>query len=196
MSSSFVTSWTVAPQALLSMAFPGQESWSRLPFPPPRYLPNPGIKPLSPALRGGFFTTEPSGKPNRGLGQCLLSNMWPMSINSFFQKEAFHQDLCLETTFFMFLGVGWCALKGNSPLYSGQDGEQHSKKSCFHCSVMEAHGPLDFLPTQNVQWGPLIYVIDKATALELHSWLARAKNVQMWWMSPFMGEFKYSLYAK
>ena len=28
-----------------------------------RDLPNPGIEPMSPALAGGFFTTEPSGKP-------------------------------------------------------------------------------------------------------------------------------------
>ena len=33
-----------------------QEYWSRLPFPPPRGLPNPGIKPQSPILAGGFFT--------------------------------------------------------------------------------------------------------------------------------------------
>ena len=36
--------WTVAQQAPLSMGFPRQEYWSRLPFPPPRELPNPGIK--------------------------------------------------------------------------------------------------------------------------------------------------------
>ena len=97
---------------------------------------------------------------------------------------------------FIFHIPGSWVLKGNSPLYSGQDGEQHSEKPCFHCSVKEACGPLDFLPRQNVQQGPLIYVIDKATAVELHSWLARAKNIQLWWMSPFMGEFKYSLYAE
>ena len=31
-------------------------------FPPPGDLPDPGIKPASPALAGGFFTTEPCGK--------------------------------------------------------------------------------------------------------------------------------------
>ena len=97
---------TIAHQCPLSTGFPRQESWSRLPFPPPGDLPNPGVRPLSPALRGGFLTTGPPGKPNRGLGQCLLSDMRPMSINSFFQKEAFHQDPCLETSFFTFLGVG------------------------------------------------------------------------------------------
>ena len=35
MSDSFVTQWTVAHQAPLSMGFPGQEHWSRLPFPFP-----------------------------------------------------------------------------------------------------------------------------------------------------------------
>ena len=46
--------------------FPKQEYWSGLPFPPPGDLPNPGMKPVSlafPALAGGFFTSEPAGKP-------------------------------------------------------------------------------------------------------------------------------------
>ena len=48
----FVTLWTVALQAPLSMGFSRQEYWSGLPCPPPGDLPNPGIKPASPvALR-------------------------------------------------------------------------------------------------------------------------------------------------
>ena len=35
---------------------------TRLPFPSPRDLSNPGIKPASPVLKGRFFTTEPPGK--------------------------------------------------------------------------------------------------------------------------------------
>ena len=57
----FVTLWTVARQALLCMEFSSQEYWSRLPFPSPGDLPNPGIKPVSfksPALAGGFFNTS------------------------------------------------------------------------------------------------------------------------------------------
>ena len=44
---------------------PRQEYWSGLPSPspPPGYPPDPGIKPTSPALAGGFFTPEPPGKP-------------------------------------------------------------------------------------------------------------------------------------
>ena len=65
MSDSFVTPWTVAHQALLSMGLPRHEYRSVLLFPSPGDLPDPGIKlvSLSPALAGGFFTTEPPGKP-------------------------------------------------------------------------------------------------------------------------------------
>ena len=51
----------VAHQAPLSMEFSRQEYGSGLPSPPPRDLPDPGIKPTSPALVGGFFTTELPG---------------------------------------------------------------------------------------------------------------------------------------
>jgi len=59
----FVTSWTVAYQASLSMGFSGQEYWSGLPFPSPGDLPNPGIKPRSPALEADALISEPPGKP-------------------------------------------------------------------------------------------------------------------------------------
>ena len=59
-----VTPQTVACQAPLSMGFPNQEYWSGLPFPSSEDHPDPGIEPTSPALAGGFFTTEPPGKPS------------------------------------------------------------------------------------------------------------------------------------
>ena len=43
-------------QALLSMGFPRQEYWSGLSFPSPGDFPNPGVRYVSPALAGGFFT--------------------------------------------------------------------------------------------------------------------------------------------
>ena len=55
--------WTIAHQAPLSMGFSRQEYWSGLPFPSPEDLPNPGIKPVSPALAGRFLTTVLPGKP-------------------------------------------------------------------------------------------------------------------------------------
>ena len=58
----FVTPWSVACQAPLSMGFSRQEYWRGLPFPSPQDLPGLGIKPVSPALAGGFFTVEPPGE--------------------------------------------------------------------------------------------------------------------------------------
>ena len=58
----FATSWPVALQAPLSMEFSRQEYWSGLPFPPSGDLPHPGLEletPVSPAIVGRFFTTEP-----------------------------------------------------------------------------------------------------------------------------------------
>ena len=69
MSNSFVTPWTVAHQAPLSMGFFRQAYWSGLAFPMPGGLPNIESEPTSPALAGGVFTTlpEPPGKPLLGL---------------------------------------------------------------------------------------------------------------------------------
>ena len=53
----------IAHQAPLPMKFSRQEYWSGFPFPPSGDLPDPGIEPSSPVLAGGFFTTEPPGKP-------------------------------------------------------------------------------------------------------------------------------------
>ena len=76
MSDSFVTPWTVAYQAPLSTGFPRQEYWSGLPFPSPGDLSDPGIEPMSPALAGGFFTTEPPGKP-LGLDETITNYALP-----------------------------------------------------------------------------------------------------------------------
>ena len=45
------------------MVFPRQQYWSLLPFLLPGDLPDPGMEPRSPALTGGFFTTELPRKP-------------------------------------------------------------------------------------------------------------------------------------
>ena len=61
----FVTPWTVALQAPLSMEFSRQEYWSGFPFPSPGDLPDPGTELtslVSPALAARFFTTAPPGK--------------------------------------------------------------------------------------------------------------------------------------
>ena len=72
---SSVTPWTIAHEAPLSMEL-RQEYWSRLPFPPPGDLPDPGIEPespTSPALVGRLFTTEPHRKPSQHLPRPIYS---------------------------------------------------------------------------------------------------------------------------
>ena len=54
----FVTPWSIPCQTLVSMGFSRQEYWSRLLWPPPRDLSNPGIEPSTPTLAGGFLTTH------------------------------------------------------------------------------------------------------------------------------------------
>ena len=75
----FATLRTVACQALLSMEISRQEYWSGLPFPSPGYLPNPGIKPTSPAFAGRLFTAQPPGKAQISSD---LGILWSMTLPS------------------------------------------------------------------------------------------------------------------
>ena len=59
----FVTPWTVACQAPLSLEFSRQKYWSGLPFPSAGHLPNPGIEPRYPTLQEDSLPSEPPGKP-------------------------------------------------------------------------------------------------------------------------------------
>ena len=59
----FVTPWTIACQAPLSMKFTMKEYQSGLPCPSPGDLPNSGIKPQSPALQADSLPFVPQGKP-------------------------------------------------------------------------------------------------------------------------------------
>ena len=93
----FATPWTVARQAPLSMGLAVQKYWRGLPFPTPGDIPDLEIKPkslASPALAGGFFTTDAAWKAWHNFGghhlfrlQCkrppqkLCSAVAPSSIN-------------------------------------------------------------------------------------------------------------------
>ena len=52
------TPLTVACQVPLSMRFSRQEYWNGVPFPSPGDLPDPGIKPRSPALQADSLPNE------------------------------------------------------------------------------------------------------------------------------------------
>ena len=65
----FVTLWTVAHQAPPSMGFSRQEYWSGLPIPSPGGLPDPGIKPVSPALQADSLPLSHQGSPPQVAGK-------------------------------------------------------------------------------------------------------------------------------
>ena len=54
------------------MGSSGQEYCSGLPFPSPGELPNPGIKPGSPALQADALSSEPPGNESPGGIICAL----------------------------------------------------------------------------------------------------------------------------
>ena len=76
----FATPRTLAYQAPPSMGFSRQEYWNGLPFPSPGDLPEPGIKPRSPALGADALTSVPPGKPILTTGKGSEKN------NLFFQQ--------------------------------------------------------------------------------------------------------------
>ena len=58
----FVTPWTIARQAPLSMEFFREGYWTGLPFPSPRDLPDPGVELECPELQADSLPSEPPGK--------------------------------------------------------------------------------------------------------------------------------------
>ena len=58
-----MTPGTIACQASLSMGFPRQEHWTRLPFPSPGNLPNALIEPRSPAPQADSLQLNHQGSP-------------------------------------------------------------------------------------------------------------------------------------
>ena len=87
----FVISRTVAYKTHPSMAFFRQEYWSGLPFPSPGDIPDPGIKPRSPALQQMLYRLSHQGsyescKEHNSLGLITEKNL----IISWNRKENFH----------------------------------------------------------------------------------------------------------
>ena len=71
----FATPWPVAYQAPPSMGFSRQKYQSGLPFSSSGVLPNPGIKPGSPALQTDALPSEPAGKPFSSIPIQMLGKM-------------------------------------------------------------------------------------------------------------------------
>ena len=102
------------------MRFSRQEYWSGLPFPSQGDLPNPGIKPTSPAFAGRFFTAEPPRKP---LDRCTWL-LFPLGSKEIFnsthnlfssqsiwgesKREGEWEQLCSNQQGTFTLDYGWC----------------------------------------------------------------------------------------
>ena len=96
----FVTLWTVAPQATLSMEFSRQEYWRGLPCPPPGGLPDPETELatlMSLALAGGFFTTSATWEALRGINyqQIHQTSCFFSFLKQFLQCELFYESIML-----------------------------------------------------------------------------------------------------
>ena len=72
----FMTPWTVAHQAPLSLEFSRQEYWSGFPFLSPEDLTDSGVKPGSPAFQANSLPPEPPGNPSKNLQIINTRNMW------------------------------------------------------------------------------------------------------------------------
>ena len=94
----FVTPWTVARQAPLSMEFSRQEYWSGLPCPSLGDLPHPGIKPGSPALQADSLPSEPPRKPVIYNGRKLISSGEKVTLYIFYQlyNHSFTKHECSQ----------------------------------------------------------------------------------------------------
>ena len=90
----FVTLWTVACQAPLSMEFFRQEYWSGLPCPSPGDLPSPGPEPGSPSLQVDSLSSEPPGSPYLQYF-VLFCHMIAAQISSLVMLVFNLPDLCL-----------------------------------------------------------------------------------------------------
>ena len=114
----FVILWTVACQAPLSMRFPRQQYWSGLPCPLPGDLLDLGIELTSPALAGGFFTTEPRGKhyPTPGLD---IKNLFPRRRKSWRRYREVKRSYCIHM---VCVCVLWESMK-----YDDRQGKVESK---------------------------------------------------------------------
>ena len=95
---SFVTPWTAARQAPLSMGFSRKEYWSGSPCPPPGDLPNLGIEPRSPTFLENSLLSESPEKPkDTGVGGLFL-------LQGNFPTQELNQGLrhCRQLFFFFF----------------------------------------------------------------------------------------------
>ena len=124
MSDSFVTPWTVACQARLSVGLSRQEYGSGLPFPSPGDLPHPGIKSISPAWQLGSLPLSHQGSPS--VHMCKKKKPPTISMcrynHSLFMHVCFYDNEV--TSYMLFYNLLFFILPGTSefcPVFLGQN---------------------------------------------------------------------------
>ena len=95
------------------MELPRQEFWSGFPFPSPGDLPNPGIKPGSPALKADSLPSEP-------LGNAGIREMWASLVAQLVKNPPALQEIaCNAGDLGSIPGLGRSPGEGNgNPLQS------------------------------------------------------------------------------
>ena len=143
----FATPWTIQ-----SMEFSRPKCWSELPFPSPGDLPNPGIKPMSPALQMDFLLLSHQG---RNALKCIMNMLkWIVSqcsrndfvkgnlaILLFFLILPMHYELpkrfCLTsaTSFICVLYVKYHSMLKSILLFSFciSSSQSATRKCCLEC---------------------------------------------------------------
>ena len=102
MSDSFVTPWTIAHQAPLSLGFPRQEDWSGFPFPITGDLPDPGLNSCLLHWQVDSLPLSYKGSPLISIMKCKLSHSCltfepKCSAPGLYPKHMhLHSELCTE----------------------------------------------------------------------------------------------------
>ena len=84
------------------MEFSRQEYWSELPFPSPGYLPDPGIKPRSPALQADSLPSELPGKPSK---DTIYFQIVPILQSFHTYKSALFVLYCIGAGIFIYIAL-------------------------------------------------------------------------------------------
>ena len=82
-----------ARQAPLSMGLPRQGHWRELPFPPPEDLPQPGIKPTSPALQADSLLLSHRPSPEGLLARYKRRESWKLEGNVAYSDKEIVTDI-------------------------------------------------------------------------------------------------------
>ena len=113
-------------QAPLSVGFSRQEYWSGVPWPPAGELLDPEVKPGSPALAGGFFTTDATWEalPHCRMAICNSSH----SESGFGQSDSLNLEVYLCRLFSQFSSVQFSRSVVSDSLQP--HGLQHARPPC------------------------------------------------------------------